>query len=96
VEPERVVQFRVAWVDDQGKQQVNRGFRVQFNQVSPTPPFAHAHRPYGHYRPSCGLDQGPETHSLPPLLLGAHAGPTMRRLFGCPWLFAWPLACGCS
>jgi glutamate dehydrogenase (NADP+) len=33
VEPERVVQFRVAWVDDQGKQQVNRGFRVQFNQA---------------------------------------------------------------
>jgi len=33
VEPERFVQFRVAWVDDQGKVQVNRGFRVQFNSA---------------------------------------------------------------
>eukprot|EP00850_Spirogloea_muscicola_P023113 SM000329S12576 [mRNA] locus=s329:34163:38216:- [translate_table: standard] len=32
-EPERVIQFRVAWVDDEGKQQVNRGWRVQFNQA---------------------------------------------------------------
>ncbi|RKN79135.1 NADP-specific glutamate dehydrogenase [Paenibacillus ginsengarvi] len=31
VEPERVISFRVPWVDDQGKVQVNRGFRVQFN-----------------------------------------------------------------
>lgn len=31
VEPERVVMFRVPWVDDQGKIQVNRGFRVEFN-----------------------------------------------------------------
>ena len=31
VEPERVVMFRVPWVDDEGKVQVNRGFRVQFN-----------------------------------------------------------------
>ncbi len=31
VEPERVIMFRVPWVDDQGKVQVNRGFRVQFN-----------------------------------------------------------------
>ncbi|WP_075981750.1 NADP-specific glutamate dehydrogenase [Bacillus massilinigeriensis] len=30
-EPERVITFRVPWVDDQGKIQVNRGFRVQFN-----------------------------------------------------------------
>lgn len=30
-EPERAFQFRVAWVDDAGKVQVNRGFRVQFN-----------------------------------------------------------------
>jgi len=29
VEPERVIQFRISWVDDQGKVQVNRGFRVQ-------------------------------------------------------------------
>ncbi len=33
VEPERFVQFRVAWVDDAGKIQVNRGFRVQFNSA---------------------------------------------------------------
>ncbi|SHE98525.1 NADP-specific glutamate dehydrogenase [Alkalibacter saccharofermentans] len=32
-EPERVVSFRVPWVDDQGKVQVNRGFRVQFNSA---------------------------------------------------------------
>lgn len=31
VEPERVIMFRVPWVDDLGKVQVNRGFRVQFN-----------------------------------------------------------------
>ncbi|WP_410429651.1 NADP-specific glutamate dehydrogenase [Metabacillus litoralis] len=33
VEPERVLSFRVPWVDDQGKVQVNRGFRVQFNSA---------------------------------------------------------------
>ena len=33
VEPERGVQFRVAWVDDNGKVQVNRGFRFQFNSA---------------------------------------------------------------
>ncbi len=32
-EPERVVVFRVPWVDDQGTVQVNRGFRVQFNSA---------------------------------------------------------------
>ncbi len=31
VEPERVIMFRVPWVDDAGEVQVNRGFRVQFN-----------------------------------------------------------------
>ena len=31
VEPERVVMFRVPWVDDAGKVQVNRGYRVEFN-----------------------------------------------------------------
>ena len=30
VEPERVVKFRVAWTDDEGKVQVNRGYRIQF------------------------------------------------------------------
>ena len=33
VEPERVVMFRVPWVDDNGVVQVNRGFRVQFNSA---------------------------------------------------------------
>ncbi|WP_213532226.1 NADP-specific glutamate dehydrogenase [Paenibacillus sp. J45TS6] len=33
VEPERVITFKVPWVDDQGKVQVNRGFRVQFNSA---------------------------------------------------------------
>lgn len=33
VEPERVVEFRVPWVDRDGKIQVNRGFRVQFNSA---------------------------------------------------------------
>ncbi len=33
VEPERVVMFRVPWQDDQGKAQVNRGFRVQFSSA---------------------------------------------------------------
>ena len=33
VEPERFIQFRVAWVDDSGKVRVNRGYRVQFNSA---------------------------------------------------------------
>ena len=33
VEPERIIKFRVPWVDDQGKVQVNRGFRIQFNSA---------------------------------------------------------------
>ena len=33
VEPERTILFRVPWVDDQGKVQVNRGYRVQFNSA---------------------------------------------------------------
>ncbi|HNT56583.1 MAG TPA: NADP-specific glutamate dehydrogenase [Syntrophales bacterium] len=33
VEPERAILFRVPWVDDQGEVQVNRGFRVQFNNA---------------------------------------------------------------
>ena len=32
-EPERQIMFRVSWVDDQGKVQVNRGYRVQFNSA---------------------------------------------------------------
>ena len=33
VEPERIITFRVPWVDDQGKQQINLGYRVQFNSA---------------------------------------------------------------
>ena len=33
VEPERIIKFRVPWVDDKGKVQVNRGFRIQFNSA---------------------------------------------------------------
>ncbi|MBP5181346.1 MAG: NADP-specific glutamate dehydrogenase, partial [Clostridiales bacterium] len=33
VEPERQIMFRVAWVDDNGKIQVNRGYRIQYNSA---------------------------------------------------------------
>jgi len=33
VEPERVIQFRVSWMDDQGQTHVNRAFRIQFNSA---------------------------------------------------------------
>ncbi len=33
IEPERVIMFRVSWVDDNGKVNVNRGYRVQFNSA---------------------------------------------------------------
>ena len=33
VEPERIIKFRVPWVDDSGKVRINRGFRVQFNSA---------------------------------------------------------------
>ena len=33
VEPERIITFRVPWVDDNGKVQVNRGYRVEFNSA---------------------------------------------------------------
>ena len=33
VEPERIIQFRVPWVDDKGEVQVNRGFRVEYNSA---------------------------------------------------------------
>src|SRR5690606_25174304 len=32
-EPERVVMFRVPWIDDQGRTQVNRGFRIEMNSA---------------------------------------------------------------
>lgn len=33
VEPERIISFRVSWVDDKGQVQANRGYRVQFNSA---------------------------------------------------------------
>ncbi len=33
VEPERIIKFRVPWVDDKGQVQVNRGYRIQFNSA---------------------------------------------------------------
>ena len=33
VEPERVILFRAPWVDDKGRVQVNRGFRIEFNSA---------------------------------------------------------------
>ena len=33
VEPERIITFRISWVDDNGQVQVNRGYRVQFNSA---------------------------------------------------------------
>ena len=33
VEPERIITFRVPWIDDKGEYQINRGFRVQFNSA---------------------------------------------------------------
>ena len=33
IEPERVIQFRVPWTDDDGHIQVNRGYRVEFNSA---------------------------------------------------------------
>ena len=32
-EPERIITFRVPWIDDKGEYQINRGFRVQFNSA---------------------------------------------------------------
>jgi glutamate dehydrogenase (NADP+) len=33
VEPDRILTFKIPWVDDQGNVQVNRGYRVQFNNA---------------------------------------------------------------
>ena len=38
VEPERIIQFRVPWVDDKGEVQVNRGFRVEYNSACASTP----------------------------------------------------------
>ena len=61
VEPERQIVFRVPWVDDNGKVQVNRGFRIEFNS---------AIGPYkgGRYRPA------PSKRSAAPPRQGPDAG----------------------
>src|SRR5256885_14755300 len=54
VEPERMIQFRVPWIDDKGQIQVNRGFRVQMNisffffkgGAPPQPPLFSPTRPF--------------------------------------------------
>ena len=56
VEPERTVMFRVAWVDDEGKARVNKGYRVQFNG---------AIGPYKGVRPSCYYGEGYDQHHVP-------------------------------
>ena len=33
VEPERIVSFKVCWIDDKGEVQINRGWRIQFNSA---------------------------------------------------------------
>jgi len=33
IEPDRIIQFKVPWIDDQGKVQINKGFRIQFNNA---------------------------------------------------------------
>jgi len=33
IEPERVIMFRIPWVDDQGEVQINRGFRIEMNSA---------------------------------------------------------------
>lgn len=51
-EPERVIQFRVAWYDDAGELQVNRGFRVQMN--SAIGPYKGGYVLWGASRRACG------------------------------------------
>ena len=50
VEPERVIMFRVPWVDDEGKVQVNRGYRVEFNSAIGPLQGRPALQPHGHPR----------------------------------------------
>ena len=41
VEPERIIIFRVPWMDDRGEVHINRGFRVQCNSAIQRQPFHH-------------------------------------------------------
>ena len=74
VEPERVIMFRVPWVDDNGKVQVNRGYRVQFN--SAIGPYKGGLR----FHPS----RQPVRHQVPRL----RADPQELPDHACPWAAA--------
>ena len=83
VEPERVIMFRVPWVDDEGKVQVNRGFRVQFNschgalQGRPAP--ASVREPGHHQVPRLRADlQEQPDHACPWAAARAAATSTRR------------------
>ena len=69
VEPERQVMFRVPWVDDNGKVQVNRGYRVQFN--SAIGPYKGGLR----FHPPALLSQQPGLH---PDSMRSHGGPRLQ------------------
>ena len=74
VEPERVVMFRVPWVDDAGNVHVNRGYRVQFNSC---------HRPL-QGRPAPASVGEPRHHQVPGLRADLQEQPDRR----CPWAAA--------
>ena len=55
LEPERVIMFRVCWIDDSGDVQVNRGYRVQFNSaLGPYKGGLRFHPRYASVTASCG------------------------------------------
>lgn len=57
MEPERIITFRVPWIDDKGDYQINRGYRVQFSSS------------IGPYkgRPALPPQRQPEHHEIPGL-----------------------------
>lgn len=75
-EPDRAIMFRVVWMDDEGKEHVNRGFRVQFNQA--LGPYKGGLR----FHPSVnlsilkflGFEQILKNAGIPPLMLGGGKG----------------------
>ena len=87
VEPERIIMFRIPWVDDNGQVQVNKGYRVQFNSaIGPYKGGIRLH-PYEHDKESA------EGH--PSELYGAenprfssamHCGTTVPMLRGMPMM----------
>ena len=66
VEPDRIIMFRVAWLDDKGQTQVNRGYRVQYNN---------AIGPYkGKIEPSCDITEAVQGADAPRSPTGTPAG----------------------